>query len=325
MTFIVITSIFEPTQAVKEFSGISGYNLIVVGDKKTPANYSSKDVDFLPYNKEFGFKIEALLPLNHYCRKMIGYMHAIKKGTNIIIDTDDDNVPLENWSFPEFEGNYNIIKTDAKYLNIYEMYTKEKIWPRGFPLNFINQKINYSIDEGKVKVGIWQGLADKDPDVDAIYRLINNTPPIYFDKSKPEYVLDKGIFCPFNSQNTAFTKEMFALLYLPATVTFRFTDILRGLIAQPIMQLYGHHLGFITSTVIQERNEHNYLKDFESEIPCYLHTENVINIVSKVINKDFSISNNLYRAYEALLNEKIVLADELEILNAWLSDIEESK
>ena len=320
MKYIVITSIFEPTQAVIAFSKIPGYSVIVVGDKKSPENYNYDGVKFLPYTKKFGFKIESLLPYNHYCRKMIGYALAIRNGANVIIDTDDDNVPLDNWRFPDFQGNFDIVTTDTKFINMYELYTEQKIWPRGMPLQYINQKNNYKIFKEKCEVGIWQSLADADPDVDAIYRLTNNT-PCFFDKSIPEYILNKDIFCPFNSQNTAFRKELFALLYLPTTVTFRFTDILRGLVAQPIMQLYGYRLGFTTSTVIQERNEHDYIKDFEDEIPCYLHSESVIEIVKEVVHKDFSVNNNLMRAYAALSERNIINNSELNIVNAWLEDI----
>ena len=36
--FIVITSIFPPTEAVTAFSGLKDYQLVVVGDKKTPVD-----------------------------------------------------------------------------------------------------------------------------------------------------------------------------------------------------------------------------------------------------------------------------------------------
>jgi hypothetical protein len=165
-------------------------------------------------------------------------------------------------------------------------------------------------------VGVLQFLADEDPDVDAIYRLTNNT-SIYFDKRDP-LALDKGVCCPFNSQNTYFRKEVFPLLYLPVTVTFRFTDILRGLVAQPILWAAGFRLGFGEATVIQKRNPHDYLKDFESEIPGYLLAEKVIMIASEQASPDLSIKENLILVYLALEKEKIVGKLELQALILWL-------
>jgi hypothetical protein len=170
-------------------------------------------------------------------------------------------------------------------------------------------------------VGIWQGLADQVPDVDAIYRLTSDAPCNFMDREP--VVLDTGTVSPCNSQNTIIRKELFALLYLPTQVTFRFTDILRGLIAQPIMWLYDYQLGFLKATVIQRRNPHNYMDDFISEIPMYQYSERIIEIVSKSISESVNIETNLYNAYNSLLRSKIVSKKEMITLEAWLKDLEE--
>ena len=102
--YIIITSIFQPTKAVKAFAKLKDYQLIVVGDKKSPKNYNCDNVTFLSIEdqKKFDYPILNDLPYNHYCRKMIGYLYAIQNGAEIIIDTDDDNIPYENWNFPDF-------------------------------------------------------------------------------------------------------------------------------------------------------------------------------------------------------------------------------
>src|ERR1035437_2121049 len=242
---IVITSIFPPTKAVDSYSNMGYLNTIIVGDKKSPAEYNNTNVTFLSVETQskLGYAISKELPFNHYCRKNIGYIFAILKGADVIIDIDDDNIPYEDWSFPDFNGEYDQLNSDMGFINIYRLFSEQNIWPRGLPLNKINLKFkSEQLQKGMSRVGIWQGLADADPDVDAIYRLINNT-PCFFKKRTP-VVLGPGTVSPFNSQNTAFRKELFPLLYLPTTVNFRFTDILRGFVAQPIMWLYDYFLGF---------------------------------------------------------------------------------
>lgn len=319
--FIIVTSIFEPTEAVKKFSKINGFNMVVVGDKKSPAKYECENVEFLAWDKELPFALAKKLPFNHYCRKMLGYLWAMQQGAEIIYDTDDDNEPLDNWNIPEFSANYDITAKNEGFLNVYNYYTEQKIWPRGFPLPEItvNKKVSTNSNE-PANVGVWQGLADGDPDVDAIYRLTDNT-PCYFDKNKAPIIFNEGTLCPFNSQNTAFRKELFALLYLPSTVTFRYTDILRGLVAQPVMWNAGFKLGFTTATVFQDRNVHNYLRDFESEIPCYLFADKVIELANSSIKTSSSVSDNLFNVYEALNKANIVEKEELEILSSWLTDL----
>lgn len=169
-------------------------------------------------------------------------------------------------------------------------------------------------------IGVWQALADGDPDVDAIYRLTDNT-EVFFAQ-RPPIVLPEGTLCPFNSQNTAIRRELFALLYLPAYVNFRFTDILRGLVAQPIMWVHGYRLGFTQATVRQVRNPHDYVKDFEDEIPVYLHPHRVVAAVQRAIDPAVPIAENLRRAYAALAQEGLVTAQELELLDLWLADVQ---
>jgi hypothetical protein len=324
---IIITSIFNPTEAVMAFSKMPDYQFIVVGDKKTPADWYCENVDFISVDEQSfsGFDIEKILPYNHYCRKMLGYLKAIQSGVDYIIDTDDDNIPKANWSFPEFKNEFDCLKGIDGFVNIYQYYTEQHIWPRGLPLKLITQKFNFEnkIVTENCEVGIWQGLADEDPDVDAIYRLTDDT-PCYFSERAP-IVLGKGTLCPFNTQNTIIRKELYALMYLPTYVTFRFTDILRGLVAQPIMWLYGFHLGFCNATVVQKRNPHDYFKDFLSEISMYENIEKVIEIVTNSISQNNSIETNLYNSYSALLKANIVCDKELKTLEAWLSDIDKLK
>ncbi len=319
--FIVITSIFPPTEAVKKFSQISDWNLVVVGDKKSPADWRFPNVTYLgPEDQEsLGYDTLKLLPWNHYCRKMVGYLYAIEQGADLIADSDDDNIPYDSWPELPEDGTKLRLLSGCKFVNIYRYFTKETVWPRGYPLNRILETEQPSETDTQAPVGIWQSLADEDPDVDAIYRLTNNK-PIFFSKER-HLALDKGVVSPFNSQNTIFAKELFPLLYLPSFVTFRFTDILRGLVAQPLMWNSGLHLGIGPATVVQKRNPHNYLRDFESEIPVFLHSEKVIDTLCSVDLSQKDLGSALIIAYEELLKQNIVEANEVELLKLWVGDV----
>ncbi|MFT5516080.1 MAG: hypothetical protein ACI80V_002212 [Rhodothermales bacterium] len=324
MKHIVITSIFEPTEAVRRFAALKEYRLIVAGDLKSPNSWVCEGARFLSAEeqKRSGFSLAPLLPFNHYCRKLLGYLAAVQNGATGIVDTDDDNYPYEDWSFPSFSGDFLTLQ-DAGYLNIYRRFTDAPIWPRGFPLKEIRGSLAGALGEEVVRsaeVGIWQGLADEDPDVDAIYRLTSDV-PCQFDKLEP-VVLEEGSICPFNSQNTAFSKRAFPLLYLPSTVTFRFTDILRGLVAQPILWAAGLRLGFTGASVKQIRNPHDYMADFRSEVPMFLHGEQAFDISAELATPTLSVAENLHRVYHGLLEASIVTSEELPRLEAWLRDLE---
>lgn len=320
---IVITSILPPTEAVELFASLPDYSVIVVGDKRTPSGWQCRHVEYLAPDghESLGFILAGELPYNHYSRKMIGYLRAIQEGATCIVDADDDNIPKADWNFPDFTGTFDCVSGLDGFVNIYQLFTDSIIWPRGLPLNLITRKfqLEESLQRKNCRVGIWQGLADEDPDVDAIYRLTRDT-PCYFRDREP-VVLEKGVLSPFNTQNTITRKELFPMMYLPTSVSFRFTDILRSLVSQPIMWLYGYQLGFVKATVVQKRNPHDYVKDFISEIPMYRHCESVIEVVSSSISPTESIESNLYRAYDSLRLQCIVPDKELTTLEAWLNDL----
>ena len=325
--YIVITTINAPSTAVQAFAARPGTRLIVVGDRKTPSNWGCDGVEYLPATAQptLGFRVTNALPWNHYCRKNVGYLQALRQGATTIIDTDDDNLPYDDWAFPPFEGMHTLSPTERGFVNIYANFTTQRIWPRGFPLERLRDPLA-TLHEDELRrrpcrVGVWQGLADDDPDVDAIYRLTDNT-PCRFTRRHP-LVLATGTVCPFNSQNTATRRELAALLYMPAFATPRFTDILRGLVAQPVLWAAGYQLGFLHASVSQQRNPHNYLVDFEAEIPCYRHAQRVIEVAREAVSSQTDVRTNLRRAYAALVGAGVADPRELPVLDAWLTDVAE--
>jgi hypothetical protein len=329
MRCVVITTIFPPSEAISRFSRLSDWRLVVVGDEKTPRDWSFPGARYLGIEeqKACGFDLAQKLPWNHYARKMLGYLEAVRLGAELIADSDDDNVPNEAWRFPPFQGTYDRASDDLGFVNVYRSFTDQPIWPRGFPLRRINDDSarlsSEHLRSEPCRVGIWQALADGDPDVDSIYRLTNNAPCVF--QQREPIVLGAGTISTCNSQNTAFAPECFPLLYLPATVAFRFTDIVRGLVAQPILWTRGIQLGFCSANVFQERNAHDFLNDFRSEISCYLQTERVAEIARANATAGKTIAGNLVAVYRALAEENIVQPGELDLLDSWLSDLRGSE
>jgi hypothetical protein len=118
--FIVITSIFNPTEAIEAFSSLEDYHLVVVGDKKTPAGWHHKNCTYLNVEDQLAISssLANAIPFNHYGRKMMGYVYAIRQGAEVIIDTDDDNIPYPGWDFPSFEGKFTVSSPGLGWVNI---------------------------------------------------------------------------------------------------------------------------------------------------------------------------------------------------------------
>ena len=317
---IVITTINPKSKGIVHFEQMFDWNIILVGDKKSVPIESFDNLTYLSIQdqKNLGYEIVKVCPYNHYARKNIGYLYAIQNGADIIYDTDDDNLPYDDWYRPDFVCSKRYV-SDQKFVNIYKYFTKELIWPRGYPLDEIHQQEHFNLKENEpINIGIWQGLADIDPDVDAIFRLVFNK-RIKFE-SKPSVALEKGHYCPFNSQNTFWRKKTFPYLYLPAMTSFRFTDILRGYIAQRLIWEQDFHLGFTKATVYQKRNIHNIMKDFDDEIECHLNTKSIVELLDSLVLTSDSLLN-LETVYTALIEQGFIITQELDICKAWIADL----
>jgi hypothetical protein len=209
------------------------------------------------------------------------------------------------------------------WLNIYSYFSYTNIWPRGFPLNKIHctPPSFESLAVQKVDSPIQQGLADENPDVDAIYRLILPLPQYFRDDR--QIALKSGVWCPFNSQNTTWWEETFPLLYLPAYSSFRMTDIWRSFVAQRIAWENNWSVLFHKPTIWQKRNEHNLIKDFAEEIPGYLQNEKIckefegLSIKSGIDN----LGLNLISCYEKLIELAMIDEKELDLIDTWLYDL----
>ena len=74
-------------------------NLIIIGDKKTPKKFKISFGKFFDINmqKKFKSSFAKRCPYNSYSRKNIGYLSAIKDKSDFIVETDDDNLPDDNF------------------------------------------------------------------------------------------------------------------------------------------------------------------------------------------------------------------------------------
>lgn len=322
--WIVVTTINMPTTAIDKISELcetSDWNAVVVGDLKTPTDWKKENIHYLSpltQKQRYG-ELAEILPWNHYSRKNLGYLFAIEAGAEVILETDDDNIPYaefgQDTSFM-IEGNE---VTSSDWVNVYKFFTDHFIWPRGLPLNKIYEYGTLNPEIRTKSVAVKQYLADEDPDIDAIHRLLFSQ-PVNFNRRKP-VILGEGAWVPFNSQNTMFSKKVFPLLYLPSHVSFRMTDIWRSLVVQSALWKQGSSVAFLNATVKQQRNEHNLMEDFKDEVPGYLLNDEIRNVLQNVLTKSDATDPLVLceLLWNRLMDEGIIPDEERRILNAWIS------
>lgn len=332
MLDVVITTIFPPTSAMRvlgEGLAARGGRLWVVGDRKGPAAYDLPAAHFFPLDAqlELPFELGRRLPERHYARKNLGYLLAIQKGARTIIETDDDNAPTAAFWAPRQAQLLARSARHSGWWNVYRDFSPARIWPRGFPL----AQLNASFAElpappalAESECLIQQGLADDNPDVDALYRLTAEL-PVRFDATAAPVALARGCWCPFNSQNTTFFPPAWPLLYLPSHCSFRMTDIWRSFVAQRCLWELDSRLSFAGPSVRQDRNEHDLLRDFEQEIPGYLHNDRIRQLLEGLTlepgRRPPVVAANLAACYAAMVRAGFLPEAELPLVAAWNRDL----
>ena len=327
---LVLTTINKVTKNIINIENgckKKNWELRIVGDKKTPKNFKLNYGIFysLSSQNKLGLNYTKRSLVNNYARKNIAYLMSIKNGTDIIIETDDDNYPLKNF----FDDRFLIQKfyqvKNRGWINIYDIFKRDKslIWPRGLPLTEIIKKKKFRFKFKKNKCYIQQGLCNLNPDVDAIFRLINSKINVKF-KNNLKIGISYNSITAFNSQNTTWFKEAFPLLYLPSTCTMRATDIWRSVIAQVILYNDRKDILFHSPNVFQKRNPHILMKDFKDEIPVYLDIESIYYSLKKINLKKGhqNYLSNLVKCYKHLCEEGFFEKKEMTLVNLWKKDIQ---
>jgi hypothetical protein len=326
----VVTTIHPPTASVRALCRALrplNASVLIVGDRKGPSEYPLAGSELLTLERQLTLplRLPRLLPLNHYVRKNIGYLTLISRGAECLYEADDDNCLTDKWQPRRQRVKARAIQ-HPKWFNVFRHFSDERIWPRGFPLTEIaasnQRKMRGRAPWATVESPIQQGLVDLHPDVDAIWRLVMEKPFHFHDGDS--VALMPGVWCPFNSQNTWWFPAAYPLLYLPSHCTFRMTDIWRSFVAQRCLWTMEGMVTFHCADVIQRRNLHSLLQDFQEEVPGYLANERICHTLEdlKLERGPEATGENLVRCYQALVAQGVFPKKELLLVRAWLKDLD---
>lgn len=103
--FIVTTTIHPVSKATRLFCQKNDWQLIIVGDLKTPhVEYEElekkyKNVVYLsPKKQEKQYKkLSDVIGWKSIQRRNVGFVYAYQEGADIIASVDDDNIPYDSW------------------------------------------------------------------------------------------------------------------------------------------------------------------------------------------------------------------------------------
>ncbi|MEJ0069245.1 MAG: hypothetical protein WDO24_11545 [Pseudomonadota bacterium] len=174
---VVVTSIAPPNAVLRALAvgcRAQGWDFVVIGDAKSPADFQLADCRYfdLAAQRGLGFALTPHCPTGHYARKNLGYLAAIRAGAARILETDDDNHPLDGfWHDRERRPVVPLVE-HAGWVNAYRLFSDALLWPRGLPLDAVHEAppVFERLVAAPCDCPIQQELADGNPDLDAIHR-----------------------------------------------------------------------------------------------------------------------------------------------------------
>jgi len=270
---IVTTTINSPTEAIEKFQALPGWELVVIGDKKTPKDYHLERGIYVPPEEQEKYDKELSDAIGWNCiqRRSFGLLWAHDMDTDIVAVVDDDNIPYEGWGEDLSIGKdveANFYDTDLPAFDPVGATNHEHLWHRGYPLELLAKR-DYSKRSRKVvrpdiQADFWNG----DPDIDAICRM-EHAPECQFDPKK--FPLASNKMSPFNSQNTFISGSLLKDYFLFPHVG-RMDDIW----ASYYVQAKGYKVVYGRPSVYQDRNQHNLVKDMKQEYLGYEHNLDLV-------------------------------------------------
>lgn len=295
--YMITTTINSPTPAMMKFVEKKDWEIIIVGDLKTPHDEyiklesENENVRYLdPEYQEKNYKdLSDAIGWGKIMRRNLGFCEAYVLGAELFYTFDDDNGPYDDWGKELYVGKTitaHCWKSENGVFDPMSVTSAPHLWHRGYPSEYIPTRNNIKY-MGRIRrhvlvqADLWDGV----PDVDAMARIIYQ-PRIKLNFDAPFCSTD---IAPFNSQNTFLAREVIPY-YMVLPHAGRMDDIWAAYILQ---KQFPGCVVFNKPTVYQERHEphHRNMKDLKDETLGYEYT-------LKFINGEFPLPEDSAKAYE---------------------------
>jgi hypothetical protein len=308
--------------------------IIVAGDVQTPPEAEDfvKELGgtYIPTDSMLAKRWRTDKHVGHRSiqRRNIALLHAIASGADIILTVDDDNTPSRDYFcdlLNEFDRqSHRVFTAKSGWFNPCSMLYPKTI-ARGFPIaeRHPHEMSGVYMWRDDIRIGVVNGLTTGDPDIDAIERLVN-WPKADSLTTEDNIVLAADTWAPFNTQNTAFVRELAPLMQCLVGVG-RYDDIFMSYIARVIMDATGWHVNYGEPTTHSVRNDHDILVDLEKEMYGYKLQARLIEALrdfrdewmQEASGSIISALSVLYEHISPLLREETIAAN-----TAWIADVE---
>lgn len=278
---LVTTTINVPTVLSLYRACDPDVRFFVAGDEKTPAATGPYveglgNARYIPPADQTRWECSGYIGMNCIQRRNIATLEALEWGADIVVLVDDDNIPVDLNYFDSYVSKLMYPFSGPCVHGFNNWFDPGKLLQppvqhRGFPFGVSSSwGVKGAIS---AKVGVCAGLCLGNPDVESVTRM-TLAPEVhgFSEIARAGVVVDPFTFTVYNSQNSAFARELAPAMFLAPGIQ-RYDDIFASLITQRIMREFGQHIHIGAPAVFQDRNQHNIVTDLKNEIFGIEHVE----------------------------------------------------
>ncbi|XP_058225310.1 probable glycosyltransferase STELLO1 [Rhododendron vialii] len=338
--WVVVSVSDYPSDSLRALVKIKGWQVVAVGNSRTPADWELKGVIFLSMEEQanLGFRVVDYLPYESYVRKSVGYLFAIQHGAKRIFDADDRGVVIGGDLGKHFDLDlevvvgkqqrvlqYSDLNVNRTVVNPYVHFGQRSVWPRGFPLENVGE-VGHEEFYTEVSGGnqyIQQGISNGLPDVDSVFYSTRKSGgeafDIRFDENAPKVALPHGMMVPMNSFNTMFHYNAFWALMLPVSVSTMASDVIRGYWAQRLLWEIGGFFMVYPPTIHRTDDTESY--PFSDEKDIHVNVGRLVKfLVSWNSSKNILCERILELSY-SMAKEGFWSEKDVRFTAAWIHDL----
>jgi len=309
-------------------------SFFVSGDLKTPpeaadccASLGNCEYYSPERQRSLNYKSSELIGWSSDSRRNIALLEAVKSGAEIILSVDDDMLPCGSAFFYQllwpFEDGFTGLKLGlpGHWMN-HTCFTMPSTLARGLPIGeSFPAQIGGVVD---AEIGVIQGIILGTPDASATDAITNRS----FIHSASDILRNGFVAHPdcltvFNSQLTAFRRELapgFAQFY---KWQGRNTDIFASLIMRRMMQAMGLFTYFGPPMGFHAREPRPLFKDLKAELYGLEHIQEFAAVVNEAdILMDMSPVEMCRSIYDSLSGTDFFDGENHYVAHAFLDDIE---
>ncbi|GKU89869.1 hypothetical protein SLEP1_g3946 [Rubroshorea leprosula] len=338
--WIVVSVSDYPSDLLKKMVKIRGWQVLAIGNSRTPKDWSLKGAIFLSLDEQanLGFRVVDYLPYDSYVRKSVGYLFAIQHGAKKIFDCDDRGEVIGDDLGKHFDEElvgkgarqesilqYSHDNPNRTVVNPYIHFGQRSVWPRGLPLENVgeigHEEFYTEVFGGKQY--IQQGISNGLPDVDSVFYFTRKSGleafDIRFDEHAPKVALPQGMMVPVNSFNTMYHSSAFWALMLPVSVSTMASDVLRGYWGQRLLWEIGGYVVVYPPTI--HRYDRIEAYPFSEEKDLHVNVGRLIKFLVSWRSNKHGLFDKILELSYAMAEEGFWTEKDLKFTAAWLQDL----